>query len=85
VSGESFARLPAGLHPNHPLAVDLKRKDFTAHIMFTEKQVCSTAFLQTFTRATRAAAPFLEFLTRAVGSPWGANDKPLRKDPLTAA
>src|ERR1051325_5126096 len=85
VSGESFTRLPAGFDPNHPLAVDLKRKDFTAHMMFTEEQVCSTAFLQSISRATRAAAPFIEFLTRAVGLPWSAHDKPLRQDPLTAA
>jgi uncharacterized protein (TIGR02453 family) len=84
MSGESFARLPTGVDPNHPLAVDLKRKDFTAHIMFTEKQVCDVAFLQTFTRATRAAAPFIEFLTRAVGLPWSADEKPRREDPLTA-
>ena len=85
VSGESFTRLPAGFDPNHPLAIDLKRKDFTAHIMFTEDDVCDAAFLQTFTRATRAAAPFVEFLTRAVRLPWGGDDKPLREDPLTAA
>jgi uncharacterized protein (TIGR02453 family) len=85
VSGESFTRLPAGFDPNHPLAVDLKRKDFTAHIIFTEAEVCSAAFLQTVTRASRAVAPFLEFLTRAVGLPWSANEKPLRADPLVAA
>jgi uncharacterized protein (TIGR02453 family) len=85
VSGESFSRPPAGFDPNHPLAVDLKRKDFTAHIMFTEDEVCDASFLQTFTLATRAAAPFIEFLTRAVHLPWSAEDKLLREDPLTAA
>lgn len=83
LSGESFARLPAGLDPNHPLAVDLKRKDFTAHIMFTEKQVCDAGFLQTVSRATRAAGPFIEFLTRAVGLPWSASDKAARREVLT--
>lgn len=83
VSGESFTRLPAGVDPNHPLATDLKRKDFTAHVMFTEKQVCAAAFLQTLTRATRAAAPFIEFLTRAVGLPWSADEKAARREVLT--
>jgi uncharacterized protein (TIGR02453 family) len=83
VSGESFTRPPAGLDPNHPLAVDLKRKDFTAHIMFTEKEICGAAFRETFIRATRAAAPFLEFLTRAVGLPWSANDRAAPREVLT--
>ena len=83
LSGESFARLPAGLDPNHPLAVDLKRKDFTAHIMFTEKQVCDADFLLTVSRATRAAGPFVEFLTRAVGLPWSASEKAARREVLT--
>jgi uncharacterized protein (TIGR02453 family) len=85
VSGESLMRLPAGVDPTHPFAADLKRKDFTAHIMFTQDEICSATFLETVSRATRMAGPFLEFLTRAVGLPWSVDDKPLRADPLAAA
>lgn len=75
LSRESFKRLPPGCDPKHPFAQDLARKDFAAGMHLTEAEVCGMHFLDQIVKATRAAAPFLEFLTRAIGLPWSANDK----------
>ena len=75
LSGDSMKRMPAGYDPAHQFARDLARKDFMSVTYFTEKQVCAEDFLDQVTKATRAAAPLIEFLTRAIGLPWSANEK----------
>jgi uncharacterized protein (TIGR02453 family) len=75
MSGDSFKRPPPGIDSHHPLATDLMRKDFIAAVYFSEQQVCATNFLSRITKATRAAAPFLEFLTRGLGLPWTVEDR----------
>lgn len=65
--------LGAGLW--HPDPDTLMRKDFMTVTSFTEKQVCAADFLDQVVKATRAAGSFLEFLTRAIGLPWGAGEK----------
>jgi len=82
MSGDSFKRPPPGIDPHHPLATDLMRKDFIAAVYFTEPEVCGADFLGRVSRATRAAAPFLEFLTRALGLPWSADDRMTRREIL---
>jgi uncharacterized protein (DUF2461 family) len=83
LSPESFKRLPLGCDPDHPFADDLMRKDFAAGMRFSEQDVCGADFLNQVTKATKAAAPFLEFLTRAVGLPWAPGDRPARREILT--
>src|SRR5215831_6552921 len=75
LSGDSFKRPPPGVDPHHPLATDLLRKDFIAAVNFTEQEVCDAEFMRRITMATRTAAPFLEFLTRALHLPWSADDR----------
>jgi uncharacterized protein (TIGR02453 family) len=82
LSGDSFKRVPPGCDPNHPLATDLMRKDFIGATYFTEKQVCSPDFLNQVTKSARAASPFLEFLTRALGLPWSADDRSVPREVL---
>lgn len=82
LSGDSFKRPPPGCDPNHPFATDLMRKDFIGATYFIESQVCAADFLDRVTKATRAAGPFLEFLTRALSLPWSANDKPMPREVL---
>jgi uncharacterized protein (TIGR02453 family) len=65
--GEKLARPPRGYDPDHTLIEDLKRKDFIAVANFTEKEVCAPGFMDDFTEASRAAQPFMKFLTEAVG------------------
>src|SRR5260370_1112508 len=82
LEGESQKRMPPGYDPKHPYARDLMRKDFITTTLFTDDEVCRMDFLDRLTKACRAAAPFVEFLTRAVGLPWGAGDKPARREVL---
>jgi uncharacterized protein (TIGR02453 family) len=82
LSRESFKRLPPGVDPDHPFADDFMRKDFAAGMRFSEEQVCGGDFLNQVTKATKAAAPFLEFLTRAVGLPWASSDRAARREVL---
>jgi len=68
--GESLKRPPQGYDPNHPLIEDLKRKDFIYSTSFSEEDACAPGFIDLFSGACKAAAPYLEFLTTAIGLPW---------------
>jgi uncharacterized protein (TIGR02453 family) len=70
LGGDKLARQPRGYDPAHPLIEDLKRKDFIGATDFTRKEVCSDQFLNQFTAACQAAAPFMKFLTEALGYKW---------------
>lgn len=70
LAGDALARPPRGYDPAHPLIEDLKRKDFIAGANFTRKEVCSPRFLDVFSDSCAAAAPFMKFLTAALGLPW---------------
>ena len=67
LAGESLKRPPRGYEPDHPLVEDLKRKDFVAVTSFPEDEVLREDFLEWFAGIARRGAPFVEFLTRAVG------------------
>jgi uncharacterized protein (TIGR02453 family) len=75
VSGEKMKRMPPGYDANHPLAEDLKRKDFITATSFKDAQVCAADFFDQVTETLEATAPFMEFLTRALGLPWASGDK----------
>lgn len=70
LSGESLVRVPRGYDPEHPLAVDLKRKSFIAITAFTERDACAASFPAQLANAWRACAPLMRFLTRALDLPW---------------
>jgi uncharacterized protein (TIGR02453 family) len=70
LGGDSLKRAPKGFDPEHPLIEDLKRKDFLASIVLDEKIVCEPDFLDYYVELCKIAAPFMEFLTRAVGLDW---------------
>lgn len=65
--GESLKRPPAGVDPNHPLIEDLKRKDFAISAPLTDSDVCGTNLLKLVLDNFRATAPFVQFLSAAVG------------------
>lgn len=75
LAGESSKRLPSGFAADHPLAADLKRKDFISLVKFTDQTVCGRGFLNQVSAACDAAGPFMEFLTHAVNLPWSSEDK----------
>lgn len=70
LSGGKMKRLPPGYDPEHPLAEDLKRKDFITVTCFNDQQVYAPDFLDRVTHSVEAVAPFMEFLTRALDLPW---------------
>lgn len=84
MDGESMKKLPSGYDANHPFAEDLRRKDFTCWTKFSDEEVCSPTFLNDVFGVCRAAAPFMEFLTRAVGLPWAANERVRVREVLSA-
>ena len=69
-SGSSLQRVPKPYEPDHPLAEDLKRKDFIVVAQLTEKQVCAKDYLDKFETTCATAAPLLRFLTRTVNLAW---------------
>jgi uncharacterized protein (TIGR02453 family) len=68
--GESLARPPQGFDPDHPLVEDLQRKDFIGGARLTDRQVTGDSLLEDFTAMSKAASPFVRFLTEAVGLPY---------------
>ncbi len=70
MEGDSLKRAPKGYDPEHPMIEDLKRKDFVAAVQFTEEDACAADFINAYADSCRRAAPFMEFLTTAVGLSW---------------
>ena len=67
LTGDSLKRPPRGYEADHPLVEDLKRKDFVAATNFSEGEVLQVDFLDWFVGVARRGAPFVEFLSKAVG------------------
>jgi uncharacterized protein (TIGR02453 family) len=70
LGGDSLKRAPQGYDPDHPQIEDLKRKDFIAHVGFSESEACSPDFLDRYAQVSRRAAPFMRFLTEALSLSW---------------
>jgi uncharacterized protein (DUF2461 family) len=68
--GEALKRPPRGYDPEHPMLDDLKRTDFVVVADLSEAAALRPDFLNRFTACCRAAAPYVRFLTEAVGLPW---------------
>ena len=67
LAGESLKRPPRGYEADHALVEDLKRKDFVAVTNFSEAEVLQAEFVEWFAGIARRGAPFVEFLSNAVG------------------
>ena len=67
LGGESLKRVPAPWPADHPLAEDLKRRDFTAFIRLPATAATQPDFLKTTAASWRASAPLIEFLCQAAG------------------
>jgi uncharacterized protein (TIGR02453 family) len=70
LAGDMLSRPPKGYDASHPLIEDLKRKDFIGGTQFTRMEVCSAEFMSLFSSACASAAPFMKFLTEALGLKW---------------
>jgi uncharacterized protein (TIGR02453 family) len=66
LGGSSLKRSPRGFDPDHPLAEDIKRKDFVISTRITDKQVLSPRFMTTFINRCELASPFIDYLCAAL-------------------
>src|SRR5262249_56312134 len=69
VAGESLKRPPAGYAPAHPFIDDIKPKDFSISTPLTDREITSHGFLDLVLQRLRATAPFVQFISNAVGLP----------------
>jgi len=67
LAGASLKRPPRGYDAGHSLIEDLKRKDFMCVEEFSQTAACQPNFIDRVEDSFRAAAPFVRFLTEAVG------------------
>ena len=65
--GESYARPPKGVDPDHRFAPDLMRKHYLTWVDFKDREVVGPAFLGRVAKACRRMAPLVAFLDRALG------------------
>lgn len=65
--GEKLKRPPTGFDPKHPFIEDLKRKDFVVVLSLTEEDAEKPGFMERTAEIYGTAAPFVKFLTEAVG------------------
>ncbi|MEZ5318046.1 MAG: DUF2461 domain-containing protein [Vicinamibacterales bacterium] len=70
VEGERLRRVPRGFPSDHPLADDLRRKDFYALTTFTAAEVAAPDFLDRYAATCESVAPLVRFLTGALGLRW---------------
>lgn len=70
LGGEALSRAPRGFDPAHPLAEDLKRKDFVGIAPVPDGFVISASAADDFLAMTRAGVPFLRYLCAALDVPF---------------
>jgi len=70
LEGDALKRAPRGFDADHPLAEDLKRKDFIAVRRLSEADVVRPDFLDRYEAFCREPLPLMRFLTGAMGLPF---------------
>jgi uncharacterized protein (TIGR02453 family) len=66
LEGDSLANAPRGFAKDHPLAEDLKRKDFIGMATLSEATVTSDKLRAQVVERFRQAAPYMRFLCKAL-------------------
>jgi uncharacterized protein (TIGR02453 family) len=70
LGGDTLKRVPSWADPEHPLADDLKRKDFFGWAKLSEDDVVAPGFVDEYAQICRAAAPLMQFLCDALDVPY---------------
>jgi uncharacterized protein (TIGR02453 family) len=70
LEGDALQRIPRGYEAEHPLADDLRRKDFIAVRRLDEKDATQAGFLQRYADLCREPMDLMKFLTAALGLPF---------------
>ena len=68
--GERLKRVPRGFDKDHPCAEDLKHRHFVASCPLEREFVTDPQFLSSLATLYSRGAPFMAFLTQAIGLPW---------------
>ena len=66
--GDALKRVPQPFDKDHPLADDLKRRDFAAIERMSEEAATAPGFLERYARACESMVPLMRFLSGAVGA-----------------
>jgi uncharacterized protein (TIGR02453 family) len=66
--GDRLKRVPSGFDKEHPLAEDLKRRDFAAIERLSEEEATGPHFLERYRSTCEPMVPLMRFLSRAVGA-----------------
>ncbi|MFN2425825.1 MAG: DUF2461 domain-containing protein [Candidatus Binatia bacterium] len=74
VEGDSLQRAPMGFDPDHPRIDDIKRLSFFAVETVKADAIQSKDFVKDVAKSFAALAPFMEFLTEALGLPFHHDD-----------
>jgi uncharacterized protein (TIGR02453 family) len=69
-AGASLKRVPTGFDKEHPLAEDLKRKDYAGIARFGENDATAPGFLDRYARVCESFSPLVRFLCDAVRVPF---------------
>jgi uncharacterized protein (TIGR02453 family) len=64
--GESLKRPPRGFNAEHPLIDDLKQKTFFAGASFSNKEVCSTGFIDKVEAVFHDLSPLMRFINESL-------------------
>ncbi len=70
LGGDSLKRMPRGFDQEHPLAEDLKRKDYVASRDYPDKKALEPDFPDEFTKACKDLRPLVRFLCEALELPF---------------
>jgi uncharacterized protein (TIGR02453 family) len=70
LGGESLKRPPRGYDKEHPMIVDIRRKDFIAIKNMSHADALNPRFQQKVETAFQASVPYMRFLCKAVGVPY---------------
>ena len=68
--GDTLTRPPRGYDVNHPLIVDIKRKDFVALSPLSIAEVTGKGLVKLSATRFSTAVPFMKFLCTAVDAPY---------------
>lgn len=67
LGGDSLKRIPRGYDKDHPLAEDLKRKDYIVSTKIDEETILSDRLMDRFIELCEGASPLMRFLCDATG------------------
>ncbi len=70
LGGESLVKMPRGYDPAHPLAAEIRRKDFILTTDLDPALYMSHDLIEVLEVKFRATAPFMAWMCRALGAPF---------------